>query len=324
MRRPLPRAALLEALHYVLAALAPSGVPVAVAYGTLLGLHRDGALIDGDDDVDFFVADEHWPCLLRALAAVCHTPRAPVRSSQPPSAPLYLSYCAEALGFAQLFYTPPHDPSVHVPVEFYVFEAHDDSGSVLVPWDGLLLPRAMLLPYGERVVAGAAVPFLAEPDDFCAAIYGPTWRVPDAASKGACLYAPWPSGATLFQHVVTVAEFDTFPAWARRDAPSPRPPPRVLSAAYGFPSTAEAASMADVTARVRDVVARRRRVRALNVRMGGDPLPGRTKWLFLQLDGGCNVAVPEGASWCADPRPCGACGGGATTMEDTRALPRAG
>lgn len=39
-----------------------------IAYGTLLGIVRDGSCIDGDDDVDILVDVEHQPALL----AACH------------------------------------------------------------------------------------------------------------------------------------------------------------------------------------------------------------------------------------------------------------
>tara|TARA_B100000519_G_scaffold203404_1_gene226305 strand:- start:5515 stop:6096 length:582 start_codon:yes stop_codon:yes gene_type:complete len=52
--KELHRQTLLEAAH------ALRGVDYCVFYGTALGLHRDGDLIDGDDDVDLFVKDSDF------------------------------------------------------------------------------------------------------------------------------------------------------------------------------------------------------------------------------------------------------------------------
>jgi len=330
---------LASAARYIAGLLRPTGIPFAMAYGTALGLVREGAPIEGDDDVDIFVSDQHWDCLVRFLARVAYVPRHPVSSCAPSSARAWLSVCSSQFGFLQLLVRvgghggggggggggagddDEGGAPVLVPVDFYAYE-HFRADAVLVPWEGSLVPRDVLEPFQwVRFASGDELPMVRDPRGFCEAYYGSGWRTP-SSSRGAT--------PRVVRHGASHAarqydREDRFPTWALVRAPapseppsapsstpaSPAPPPQapveIVSALYGFPP----ADLADVRQHVR-ATRHGGKVRVLNQTLGGgDPLPGQEKFLLLSVRTGraaavTNHAIREGGQWAAHA-PCVTC-----------------
>lgn len=144
------------------------GTPLLVLYGTLLGVHRDGDLIPGDDDVDAgYVSRASTPRavkeeavdLVRALVAAGYTVSVNRRGR------LFRVGTTEA-----------GDGGLHLDVHPIWFDGptlyvpnHTSFASTVDDW----------LPSATATVRGHTVRTPHDPEVFLHAQYGPGWRVPD-------------------------------------------------------------------------------------------------------------------------------------------------
>jgi hypothetical protein len=164
-------APLVEALEHVVRLLNEAGVAAFPAYGTLLGTVRDGAFIAHDSDADV------------GYISRFDTPVDVIRES------FRLQRELERAGYDTIRYSGG---------AFKVLVREDDDlvrgldvfggammlghlmlmGELYVPFE-----RSWLLPLGTAELAGRPFPVPAEPERMLAAMYGPSWRVPDPAFK---------------------------------------------------------------------------------------------------------------------------------------------
>ena len=141
-----------------------------VFFGSLLGLHRDGQPILGDDDVDFYVCKDDLDGLKATLEAngiiIDY-------SKKPNDSGCFIQFEGVISG-------------ILVRVDFYLYEKQSDH--ILEKWNfmgdssnpdfHMRVPNALIYPLTEHIFEDTVIPFPAQPDEICRFLYGPTWRQP--------------------------------------------------------------------------------------------------------------------------------------------------
>ena len=162
-------APLMDAIATVLEALDKAGIEGFVAYGTLLGAHRDGKLIGHDSDADLGYVSRHShpvDVMLESFA---------------------LQRTLVDMGFVVTRYSGIA-VKVHVPEADGTIRGLDVFGGFMR--DGMLylmgevgapFEESWIFPRSTVELEGRAFPAPAEPDRMLAAMYGEGWRVPDPA-----------------------------------------------------------------------------------------------------------------------------------------------
>jgi hypothetical protein len=170
-RTPEQVAPLMSAIEEVLAALAKAGVEGFLAYGTLLGAVRNGALIghDSDADLGYVSAHEHPIDMMlesfRLQRALCDMGYPTTRYS----------------GGAFKVDVREADGSVRGLDVFGGFVMSGYlylMGEIRTPFQ-----REWIYPLGTATLEGHTFPVPADTDRFLVATYGPDWRTPDPAFK---------------------------------------------------------------------------------------------------------------------------------------------
>jgi hypothetical protein len=147
-----------------------AGTPLFALYGTLLGIHRDGDLIPGDDDMDVAYvsrADDAAAVKQEACELILALVRAGYTVSLNPRGRLFRVH-REGLG----------PPGLHLDVHPVWFE-----GDHLYVPNHVTMPAEVtdFLPPDAVEVRGVTVRTPRRPEVFLAGHYGPGWRVPDPA-----------------------------------------------------------------------------------------------------------------------------------------------
>ncbi|WP_180935892.1 hypothetical protein [Nocardioides ungokensis] len=184
---------LLDSMEAVLAALEKAGVEPFIAYGTLLGAVRDGALIGHDSDADLgYVSAHDHP--VDVMLESFHLQRALVEQ-----------------GFAVTRYSG---------IAFKVLvEESDGTRRGLDVFGGFLRDGMLYLmgevghpfeaewvrPRSRATLEGRTFPTPAVPEHLLEAMYGPTWRVPDRRTSSRRRSRP----------CVASTAGSAAPAWAR-------------------------------------------------------------------------------------------------------------
>ena len=162
---------LLDSVETVLAALTRAGVEAFPAYGTLLGAHRDGALIGHDSDADLGYVSRH-------------THPADVIAES-----FAIQRRLAAMGYEVVRYS---GGGIKVMVEedgntrgLDVFSGFFDGEGQLILMGEIRTPFEVdwIYPLGTTMLEGRELPAPADPDRLLAATYGPAWRTPDPAFK---------------------------------------------------------------------------------------------------------------------------------------------
>jgi hypothetical protein len=152
----------------VRAFLAAEGRDLLVLYGTLLGVHRDGELIPGDDDVDCgYVATGHDPVAVKQEAVVLIERL--VRGG------FDVSFNRRGRLF-RVHHPSIGDASIHLDVHPMWFE-----GDALFVHNHHRFPARGddLLPAEERQLRDRTVLVPRRPEVLLERFYGPGWRTPD-------------------------------------------------------------------------------------------------------------------------------------------------
>ncbi len=160
---------LLDATAEVIAALRDVGIEAFLAYGTLLGAHRDGAVIGNDSDADLAYVSHHTHPV-DVIRESFRIQRALVAHG-------YRITRYSALAF-----------KVDVEEADGTIRGLDVFGGFLM--DGHLhllgeirekFEESWIFPLGTATLEGRTFPAPADPDRLLAATYGASWRVPDPA-----------------------------------------------------------------------------------------------------------------------------------------------
>ena len=163
---------LLDSVETVITALGRAGVEAFPAYGTLLGAHRDGALIGHDSDADLGYVSSHTH------------PADVIRES------FAIQRRLAGMGYEVVRYS---GGGIKVMVEeedgntrgLDVFSGFFDGDGHLILMGEVRTPfeRDWIFPLGTTTLEGRALPAPADPDRLLAAMYGQSWRTPDPAFK---------------------------------------------------------------------------------------------------------------------------------------------
>jgi hypothetical protein len=165
-----PRQAL-EANLKAAAQTLPSGIWFAF-FGTLLGLEREGHLIQGDDDVDIYVDVRHRDAALGALLDGGF-------EMTEDCAPDFAQFRRDVDGHETL-------------LDLYFFEEIGDiitekwnfKGPKRRPEHMLKVPRSLVFPIVWREFEGVQIALPGDPQGTCAWLYGPEWQTPRQKSVG--------------------------------------------------------------------------------------------------------------------------------------------
>ncbi|MFZ2502339.1 MAG: class I SAM-dependent methyltransferase [Nocardioides sp.] len=170
-RTPEQVAPLMAAIGEVLEALSRAGVEPFLAYGTLLGAVREGALIGHDSDADLgYVSDHSHPVdvmresfeLQRRLTEMGY----PTMRYSGAAFKVDVVEADGSLRGLDVFGGFMRDGHLHL------------MGEIRTPFE-----RAWIHPLGTASLEGHVFPVPADTDRFLAATYGPHWRTPDPAFK---------------------------------------------------------------------------------------------------------------------------------------------
>ena len=168
---------LLDSVDTVIAALARAGVEAFPAYGTLLGAHRDGALIGHDSDADLGYVSRHThpaDVILESFAI------------QRRLAGMGYEVVRYSGGGIKVMVEEEDGNTRGLDVFSGFFDGQDENGQGnLVLMGEIRTPFEVdwIYPLGTTTLEGRELPAPADPDRLLAAMYGPSWRTPDPAFK---------------------------------------------------------------------------------------------------------------------------------------------
>ncbi|MGN6250616.1 MAG: hypothetical protein ACTHNS_02250 [Marmoricola sp.] len=217
---------LLDSVVTVLEELGRAGVDAFPAYGTLLGAVREGRLIGHDSDADLGYVSRHthpFDVVRESFALQRRLVAAGFRVTRYSGASLKV-HVEESDGFVR-----------GLDVFGGYFDAQDRLnllGEVREPFR-----REWIFPLGTVELEGRALPCPAQPEHLLAAMYGPSWRVPDPAFQ----FGTPASTVRAFNAMFRVVRARR-KQWAQQHArdgqggPGPSPLARFVVAAEGVPA----------------------------------------------------------------------------------------
>lgn len=143
-------------------------------YGSLLGCVREGAPIQGDDDVDFLIEASRFKEVASML-------------SNDPSCEILL----EDSDGPFLQFNMKECPNV--PIDLYGFYFSEDGTKVSEDWNfnGVLLrplftltfAKKLLFPLRRHEILGLEYWLPREPEELCRRLYGRSWRIPQVKGR---------------------------------------------------------------------------------------------------------------------------------------------
>jgi len=149
-----------------------------IFFGGLLGLVRDGDMIEGDDDIDIYVNSKDREQILTHLKSSDFNVDL---ESWPNNTPYFLQATRYVEGIKTL-------------VEFYFYEDEVNSQFVRDRWNFLgsvnkqnthiLVPKHILFPIKTITYFDTDISVPANPEKICQFLYGREWRAPLTKAKG--------------------------------------------------------------------------------------------------------------------------------------------
>ena len=149
-----------------------------VFFGALLGLARDGDLIEGDDDIDLYVSLSDRENVIERMLSVGFKVDLLASINQSPY-------------FLQAF---KYNGDVKTLVDFYFYEDHRNTKFIRDQWNfvgtpevestHMIVPKKMLFPIKKQVFFNKEISMPADPEKVCQYLYGKTWMVRLEKRKG--------------------------------------------------------------------------------------------------------------------------------------------
>jgi tetratricopeptide (TPR) repeat protein len=172
------------------------GRPLFALYGTLLGVHRDGSLIPGDDDFDAgYVSDRTDPVAVKeeAMELMLELLHEGLTVSFNRSGRLFRVHDEQRFGF-----------DVHVDVHPVWFQ---DGHAWIHNHASFPCDVSAFLPVRSTRVDGIELYLPQRPEEFLRANYGPGWRVPDPDFAYQPAEVPAEVRATLTRALILPSEY---------------------------------------------------------------------------------------------------------------------
>ncbi|HEX2893124.1 MAG TPA: methyltransferase domain-containing protein [Marmoricola sp.] len=174
-RSPEQVAPLLDSIEQVLAAIADAGVEAFLAYGTLLGAVREGALIGHDSDADLGYVSRHshpLDVILESFRLQRHLSRLG-----------YTTYRYSGIAFkVEVIEADGFRRGLDVFGGFIAAPVGDQPPMLYLMGEiGSPFELEWIYPLTTATLEGRAFPVPAVPERLLEATYGPGWRVPDPA-----------------------------------------------------------------------------------------------------------------------------------------------
>jgi len=161
-------------LLQVVAALDKEKINYCPAYGTMLGLSRDGDIIEGDDDIDFWVPAEEFDSAIAAMQSA--------------------GYCVYERWYKTNIFTQFRGAidGVQVLCDIYFYNNASDKfiadkwnfwGQHQLPEASLFLPKELMFPLQKITYEGVEISFPRYPENLCEYIYGKRYKEKMPKSK---------------------------------------------------------------------------------------------------------------------------------------------
>ena len=141
-----------------------------IFFGTLLGLVRDNKIIEGDDDIDFYVNINHRDSLIKKLKSNFLI----IDESNPDN---------QNNSFLQVF--RKFEDKIFV-IDFYFYEPDKDEDFIIERWNfqgmpdnenkHLRIPKIFVYPIQQKVYKSYSVNLPSQPIQLCEFLYGPSWK----------------------------------------------------------------------------------------------------------------------------------------------------
>ncbi len=141
-----------------------------IFFGTLLGLVRDNKIIEGDDDIDFYVNINHRDSLIKKLKSNFLI----IDENNPDN---------QNNSFLQVF--RKFEDKIFV-IDFYFYEPDKDEEFIIERWNfqgmpdnenkHLRIPKIFVYPIQQKAYKTYPVNFPSQPIQLCEFLYGPSWK----------------------------------------------------------------------------------------------------------------------------------------------------
>ena len=141
-----------------------------VFFGTLLGLVRDNQIIDGDDDIDFYVNINDRNNLIKKLksSSLIIDEENPINKNE--------SFLQVLRRFNEKIFV----------IDFYFYEDDKDEEFIIERWNfqgmphnknkHLRIPKIFIYPIQQKEFRSSAINFPSQPIQLCEFLYGPNWK----------------------------------------------------------------------------------------------------------------------------------------------------
>ena len=141
-----------------------------IFFGTLLGLTREKNIIEGDDDIDFYVNIKHRKDLINILRA----------NSSNVDENLHVNRDQSFLQTIRAYQN-----KVYL-VDFYFYDADTDENFIIEKWNyqgmphiplkHLRTPKIFIFPIKKKLFRNIKINFPSQPTYLCDFLYGPEWK----------------------------------------------------------------------------------------------------------------------------------------------------
>ena len=141
-------------------------------FGTLLGLTREGKLISGDDDVDFYVKESFYEDVRKMISFMG----------------LNIDYSSVPNDTNHFIQVSGKLNDIEIRVDFYFYDSSSDEDFLLEPWnffgnpnnkDKLLkIPKPLIFPLKKQDFLNHEISIPQHPKIVCEYLYGEDWKTP--------------------------------------------------------------------------------------------------------------------------------------------------